>query len=676
MLLNTESLNGSVTVPASGGPVPETIDTPLPEVVETSVFTPPDMGEAVDNGLDPSAPRDLRTSLVNVTRRNPADLYPAIGTNAMGLFEGIRRSSTVKVTDGKYVIDSLLAQGYTDIEQLVSAGLALGLSYEEIYLKAAGTPRPYQSKRPPLQALPGERGIDFAMRQRNEQKHTVVEDGQKFVLSYTCDGRYEPELYPYDSASVFEGLMATGDIDRAQDLLDFTTMQILKYGYPFNGMRVIGRNGDNPNDDPNYYAFRTQQPVYVYMLRGMAEARGEEVLAHEPYVQALEMLWDHFNPTPALLNSRPFGKKFQALRRGGVSPEGWPFSVFGDDTNNGREYKDYTSARPESHLEDVELARQAAARVAPEYRERVFGEMLVHFAGAAEWGWDMSASRQANGKDMSYANTTNIVPLELQCMLADMAKLLEHCYRIKREAAERSGNTLDAADAYQREKYFKINRMGRKAFINKYMYNPKTRTFHDLELVGASSSYDKLRSYQGARRTKVISAATLHTLYSDITENADQALGVLDVAEQKLYQPGGLAVGDLIPEKLEQWDGIAGWTNPERFGINGVVRAARRYPRHRLRFLGSAIDLHARAQHGTNAAFEATGTMVESINTANPSKKPPRGEYPKDLKDPNTPRNFSMRGEHAILLGNWDPEREMTRNIAARRAGRLLVVAP
>lgn len=667
MLFESNALDGSALAGAS---IPELSQGPLPEVIYNS--TPPLPGA---EGVLDSAP-DLTPidSLGTVEYSSPARLYPVIGANAMGLLEHIRGSETVRVADGKYVIDSLLAAGHTNIEQLVTDGLSRGLSYEEIYLEAAGTPQPYVSKRPTLQAYPGERGIDFALRQRHEQKHIVVASGREHVLSYTCDGRYEDELYPYDSESVFEGLLSSGDYGRAQDLLDFNTLQILKYGYPFNGIRVKGRNGTNPEDDPNYYAYRTQQPVYPYMLRGMAEVRGEEILTHEPYVKALEMLWNHFNPEQELLARQPRGQ-FHAIRRGGVSPEGWPFSVFGDDTNNGRAYKDYTSARPESHLEDVELARLAASRVAPEFRERVYGEMLVNYAAAAEWGWDMSASRQANGKDMSYANTTNIVPLELQCENADMEELLERCYRIKREQAETRGDMTAASQAYMKEQFFMLSRLNRISFMNTYMYDPATRTYHDLELLGSNNSYDRLRSYSGARRTKVVSAASLHTLYSDVTNNAEQALGVLEVAETRLFQPGGLAVGDVIPEKIEQWDGLAGWTNPERFGINGIVRAARKYPQLRGRFMSAAVDLHARAKHGTETAFEATGTMVESVNTGNPAKKPPRGEYPKDLRDPNTPRNFSMRGEHAIWLHNWDPEREMTRGIAAPHAGRLVLIA-
>jgi len=622
----------------------------------------------------------LREGLDLVEPLPPAMVYPTIGHDGGQLLEEVRYGG-VAVPDGKFAIDSLLLRGHRDIEALARDGYAEGRTSDEIYLAAAGEPRPYVSARPAISGTDGESMVDFALRARRHQEYVVKDGENSFTLSLTCDGRYEPEIYQLDLWSVVKGLASTGEIGQVQDIADFDTRQILKHGYPFNGIRVMGRDGGDPSKDANYYAFRSQSPTYPYMIRLLGEYGGDDVYGHEPYVRAMELLWKHFNPEPALLASNHRGQ-FRAFHRGGLSPEGLPFSVYSDDTNNGRAFKDYTSARPESHWEDVRTAREAAARAAPEDRERVFGETLVHLAGAAEWGWDMSASRQTwrtnlatgiqeGGNNLRNINTTNIIPLELQCMLADAAEVLAYSHQVLRKRAEARGDMPTAQRHYERELYYTDNRQKRLEFIKTHMTDPETGIPHDLELVGPSGPYDSLRVYKGARRTPVVSAAIMNTLYSDATIDADQALTVLETAEERLYGPGGLAVTDTLPEEPEQWDSVNGWTTPERVGICGPVHAAAKYPSHASRFLDSAKDLRRRALHGSDTAYQRTRTLVETINTANPNKRPIGGEYPKDVQDPGTPRNFAMRREHVIDLAGLDLDVKYQKLVPV--AGRFVV---
>ncbi|HEX7963816.1 MAG TPA: trehalase family glycosidase, partial [Candidatus Saccharimonadales bacterium] len=341
------------------------------------------------------------------------------------------------------------------------------------------------------------------------------------------------------------------------------------------------------------------------------------------------------------------------------------------DTNNGRRYEDYIG-RPESHWEDVQTANQAAARAPRGARARVRAETLVHLQAAGEWGWDMSTGRQAAGGDLSHTNTTNIVPLELQCMLADAAELLAYSYSVQRRYAESQGNMVEATRCYEKELHYSEQREGHLAFIRTHMRDPKTGLYHDVELLGASASYDRHRTYAGAARTRVVTAAMLHTLYSGVTDGAD-SLAVIHAVDKELLGPGGIAVTNI--ETGEQWDSPNDWAAPTRVGVCGPVHAAARVapedPGIARELLDFSKQVKTNALHGANCGYVATGTMVETIHAFAPTSKPVRGEYPKDAKDPGSPRNFSMRAEEVVEMSHLDVDEKAER--LAPSMGRFVV---
>lgn len=624
-------------------------------------------------GLAPTvavAPPLVLRDFGEIAAIDPGSLVPDVGLHGRRFLTEIREH----VADGKLAVDALLNSSGRYMERHLSDLYTQGLTTQQIY-EAIGGPLEYSSTRPPLVANEGESTYDFALRLRPHQEiKTANGRNEPVVVRLTCDGRYEGEIYPLDYWTVLKGYASTGDWNRVQDGVDFFTNSILQNGFPFNGNKVTpfveNQEAVDRPEPANYYAGRTQPPTYFYMVRLLGEHLGEEVYAHKPYVEAMERLWRHFNPQLELLEAQPRGQ-FLAVRRGGVSAEGLPFSVYGDDTNNGREYKDYIG-RLESLEEDERTAAAAAERAAPEDKERVRAETLVHLLAEGETGWDMSISRYAGGKDLTHINTTNIVPIELQCMLADGAELLAYSYRIQARRAAEKGD-FGAAIAYQRkETYFTDQRSKRLQFINTYMRDPETGAYHDLELVGPSASYDKLRRYQSVRRTPVISAAMLHTLYSGVVRTPHEAVSVTRIARRELLGLGGLAVTNM---EGEQWDKPNSWASPNRVGVSAPIHASARFyeedPEASEELLGFGKDVRVASLHGLDVARMQTGTITETVHAFYPTKRPRRGEYPKDLRNPNTPRNFSMQAETYIDLTNMDPERR--RNMLIQFAGRFAV---
>jgi hypothetical protein len=605
---------------------------------------------------------------------DPAGLHPVIGPSAQRFLSEVRAGAD-GIPDGKQVVDALLANGIGDFEGLATTGYEQGQTSAQIYHNAVGNAAPYTSERGRLTAIEGETTIDFAKRLRKHQDHTLIRNETEFTVPLTCDGRYDPELYPLDLWPVLNGYHITGDTNRIQDTADLVTLQILKHGYPFNGIRVKERPGSEPKVETNYYAGRSQPPTYFYMIRLLGEHGGDDVYAHKPYVEAMERLWTHYNPAPEDLAGQPRGQ-FHAYRRGGISPEGLPFSVYGDDTNNGKDYSEYIG-RPESHAEDVATARAAVARAldegaSSEEQTRVFAETFVHLQAAGESGHDMSSGRWANGKDLSYINTTNIVPIDLQCELMDAAEVLAYSHGVLKRQAEERGD-IEAAEVHRiKQAHFSDDREKRREFVNTYQWNPHTGTYHDLELGGASGPYSSMHTYEGWRQTEVITAASLNTLYSDVA-SPERAISVINVAREELLGLGGLAVTNVVTG--EQWDGPNAWVTTNRIGVTGPIHAAAKFapshPKVAEELLDFAEDVRVTSMHGWDLGFENTGGIVETVNAWDPWKAPVAGEYPKDPRDPNSPQNFAMGREAYIENYFTDVRRKWQRLIPV--AGRFVV---
>ncbi len=363
-------------------------------------------------------------------------LYPEIGVSATTFL----RDGRSYIRDGKLLIDIMLAAGYQDLESLAEYGYDQGYSTEEIIRQSVGEVRPYTASRPRLMAEPGEAMSDFSLRLRTHQLYEVKVEGDPYQVRLTCDGRYDPEIYLLDTGSVTAGLDETGEAELLQDTVDVVTIHTLKNGIPFNGMRVKSQFGEgDPFDEPNYYASRAQAPMIFDMYRRMGKHFGEAVYTHMPYVRAMEQVWAHFNPKTDELARMPSG--YHAFRRGGVMPQGSRFSVYGDDRNNDRENINYIG-RDESLTTRMKGLLSLLAMQVPQNRaaERQYANTKVHLRAAGESGWDMCLSRFANGGDLSQINTTNIIPLDLQCMMIDGGRMLAHSYKLLAAKASREGD--------------------------------------------------------------------------------------------------------------------------------------------------------------------------------------------------------------------------------------------
>ncbi|MBE3636819.1 trehalase family glycosidase [Mangrovicoccus algicola] len=204
-------------------------------------------------------------------------------------------------------------------------------------------------------------------------------------------GRFQ-EAYYWDSYFTQLGLLRSGRLQAARDMLD-------------NFAHAIGRFGFVPNGFRSYYLTRSQPPFFWAMVQDYAAASGEEaaVLAH--YLPALEAEHAFFASPP---------RHHLGLARYWDASDGPRIEMYATDL----EWHDHAAARPGF------------------YRD---------LRAACESGWDFSSRWLADPSDLGTIRTTDIWPVDLNALLLGHETLLARAAAL--HAPERAEGYAAAAQA-------------------------------------------------------------------------------------------------------------------------------------------------------------------------------------------------------------------------------------
>jgi len=230
-------------------------------------------------------------------------------------------------------------------------------------------------------------------------------------------GRFN-EIYYWDSYFTMLGLKESDEIDMIDNMIK-------------NFASLINRYGFIPNGNRTYYLSRSQPPFFSLMVELLAEVKGHGV--YEENLPALEKeysYWmDESGPTKHVVKM----------------PDG---SVLN------RYYDQLDIPRQESYLQDVETG-QASKEDAQ--------LMFRNLRSAAESGWDFSSRWFADGRNISTIHTTDLAPVDLNCLMYHLEMTLAKAYRARSDAAK---NDL------ARAKEFEERAEQRKKAINQYCWSP------------------------------------------------------------------------------------------------------------------------------------------------------------------------------------------------------------
>ncbi|MCH9631506.1 MAG: Periplasmic trehalase [Chlamydiia bacterium] len=365
-------------------------------------------------------------------------------------------------------------------------------------------------------------------------------------------GRFR-ECYYWDSYFVIEGLFIENRIDIIKNMVD-------------NFAHLLNRYGFIPNGNRSYYLTRSQQPYFSLILAALyreghqkyALSYFEELLKeHEYWTRGADLLSD---------------EKVCSHH-----------AVYVDGAFLNRYYDESNAPRQESYIEDVKVHNLA--------KEKYKGEIYRNLRAACESGWDFSSRWLENEEDLSTIVTTEILPVDLNCLIYHMEYII---YRFADE--------LERSEA----SHFKKLSEKRKESIQKYFYCKEKKFYFDYH-------------YTKGCQTKVYSLAAVFPLFMEIATE-EQAKEVAEFLEEHMLHKGGLVT--TTKQSNQQWDFPNGWAPLQFMAFVGLKNYG-------------YTDLAAKVAEGfvlsCERAYNQTGKLLEKYHMPTASSKAVDGEY--DLQE-------------------------------------------
>lgn len=363
-------------------------------------------------------------------------------------------------------------------------------------------------------------------------------------------GRFR-EVYYWDSYFTLLGLKASGRGDMMRHIAD-------------NFAHLIDTVGFVPNGNRTYYLGRSQPPFFALIVNLLSGISGPEIPLR--YRHQLEKEYAFWMAGENDLNDQnPAHRRVVRLSEGVVLNRYW------DDRD---------TPRPEAYTEDVHIASMSEQPPETTFR---------HIRAAAESGWDFSSRWFADGENMQTIRTTDLLPVDLNCLLYFLEKSLLNIYRqlpdrvpadVMKERARRRKNAIQEA-------------------------------FWD-ESAGFYFDYDFIKN----SKSDSWNLSAVFPLFFQIA-TPEQANRVAQHLEHKFLKPGGLVT--TLSATGQQWDAPNGWAPLQWMAYQGLLH----YGHTAL-----ADQLRSRWKQLNEKTYAETGKMMEKYNVMDLDLKAGGGEYP------------------------------------------------
>ena len=388
-------------------------------------------------------------------------------------------------------------------------------------------------------------------------------------------GRFR-EVYYWDSYFTMLGLAESHRTAVIRDMVDNFAYLLDTYGFIPNGNRT-------------YYLTRSQPPFFASMVQLLARQEGgpKTLLRYQPQLLREYAYW-----MAGAEQLKPNTARDRAVRL----PHGELLNRYWDTSDQPRE---------ESYAEDVAAAKLSKQPAAQFYR---------NVRAAAASGWDFSTRWFGPDGQLGSIHTTDIIPVDLNCLLYNLENTIAQAY-------QQQGNAARAAA-------FRAKAARRKAALLAYCWDAKAGWFADY-------------NFRQQRRTAQQTLAGVFPLEFGLATPV-QATRVAAGLRTRFLKPGGLAT--TTRRSGQQWDAPNAWAPLQYMAIDGLER----YQQGALaRTIGTRwIGLNTEV-------FQQTGKLMEKYNVVEPHLKAGGGEYP--LQD-----GFGWtNGVLLKLLNKYQPEKPL-----------------
>lgn len=368
--------------------------------------------------------------------------------------------------------------------------------------------------------------------------------------SYIVPGGRFGEIYYWDSYFTMLGLKVSGKYDILENMVN-------------NFSYLIDTVGYIPNGNRSYFIGRSQPPFYSLMIKLLAGIKGQGTIVN--YLPQLEKEYQFWMRGQERLNETG-----TALHRVLRMPGGEILNRYWDEND---------TPRPESYREDVELAHESTQAPAELYR---------HLRAGAESGWDFSCRWFKDKHKFTSIQTTDIIPVDLNCLLVHLEQTLVDAYK-------EAGNT-------ETSKKYELSLIKRKEAIQQYCWNSERGFFTDYDFVEK-------------KQKRVASLAGLYPLAFNIA-TPEQAQQVASVIEEKFLKAGGVLT--TLETTGQQWDAPNGWAPLQWMTITGLEN----YDYHDL-----SAEIARRWIALNTDVFKRTGKLMEKYNVVDTHLEAGGGEY-------------------------------------------------
>ena len=370
-------------------------------------------------------------------------------------------------------------------------------------------------------------------------------------FSYVVPGGRFQEMYYWDSYFTMLGLQVSRRIDLIENMIDNFAYLINQFGFIPNGNRI-------------YFLGRSQPPFFSLMVEILRQKKGDEILLK--YLPVLEKEYSFWMDNKLTLSDQNTACKRVVL--------------VDKNTVLNRYWDEYDTPRPESYREDIELVKSINEPSEGIYR---------HIRAGAESGWDFSSRWFKDGKNMNTIHTTDIVPVDLNCLLWNLEKTLFKAYLL-------TGNTEKINE------YLNLSNQREKA-IEKHFYNQEKGFYFDYDFIEK-------------KHTNCYSLAAVFPLFFGIADKLE-GKKVSDILQEKFLKEGGFIT--TINNTGQQWDAPNGWAPLQYIANQGLLN---------YDFIELANEAKNRWLKTNENVYQKTGKMTEKYDVESPNSMAGGGEYP------------------------------------------------
>lgn len=371
-------------------------------------------------------------------------------------------------------------------------------------------------------------------------------------------GRFR-EIYYWDSYFTMLGLQVSGRTDLIESMIQ-------------NFSYLIDTQGYIPNGNRTYFVGRSQPPFFSLMVGILRDEKSklapkeddmDPLITYLPQLEKEYQFW--------MQGAETLTEKTISIHRVVRLPDGSTLNRYWDE---------HDTPRPEAYKEDVELSHRANIP-AP--------ELFRHLRAAAESGWDFSSRWFRNAKEFNTIHTTEIIPVDLNCLLLHLERTLAEAYQL-------SGNH-EKSIAYTKKA------IARQAAIRKYGWSDRQQFFFDYDFVAQKNK-------------EHFTVAAVFPLFFEVA-TPDQALAVEKTVRDKFLKPGGLTT--TLVHSGQQWDAPNGWAPLQWIAYKGLLNYG---------FEETALQLKTNWISANEKVFAQSGKMTEKYDVWSQTGEASGGEYP------------------------------------------------